>query len=67
MCRGAFKVSSSDTSSVILPDSKVDLAYNEALSVVLRGVAKYSWIIPATPSYTEIEITGQTRKLTKKC
>jgi len=65
MCRGAFLVTNHDTSSVILPDASITLNPDEALSVVLRGVAKYSWFIPATPSYTEILIEGNTRTLKK--
>lgn len=63
MCRGAFKVSENETSKVILPsDEVINLHEEEALSIVNRGVAKYSWLIPCTPSYTEIEIC---RKLNK--
>lgn len=60
MCRGAFKVSSSKTSNVILPKKEdyLDISLNsdESASIVNRGVAKYSWFIPATPSVTSIEV-----------
>lgn len=67
MCRGAFIVSQNHTSDVILSkdfNSIVSLKSEEAASVVLRGVAKYSWIIPSTPTYSEIDIVSQTRKKT---
>lgn len=63
MCRGAFKVSNQCTSSMIDSNFIIPLNSNEALSVIGRGVAKYSWFIPATPSYTEIEIIGDSRQL----
>lgn len=63
MCCGAFKVSQDYTSSILYSGEKVHLENQEALSVVCRGVAKYSWFIPATPSYTEIEIIGNSRQL----
>ena len=60
MCRGAFKVSSSNTSEVILPErdeyANINLKGNEAASIVNRGVAKYSWFIPSTPSMVTIEV-----------
>ena len=65
MCRGAFKVSNLCTSSMIFSDFIIPLNKNESLSVVGRGVAKYSWFIPATPSYAEIEITGISKQLKK--
>lgn len=60
MCRGAFKVNSSATSEVILPEeneyTRLNLKSNESASIVNRGVAKYSWFIPSVPSMVTIEV-----------
>jgi len=60
MCRGAFKVSSENVSSVYLPNEKEDtqilLESNETASIINRGVAKYSWFIPGAMSVTQINI-----------
>jgi len=63
MCRGAFKVSENETSGVIFPsDDVINLSEKEALSIVNRGVAKYSWFIPSTPTFTEIEVGTSLKK-----
>ncbi|MDE6141811.1 MAG: metallophosphoesterase, partial [Bacilli bacterium] len=60
MCRGAFKVNKSITSEVILPEkgeyTDINLKSNETASIVNRGVAKYSWFIPSSPSMVTIEV-----------
>lgn len=62
MCRGLFKVSNSFTSEVILPDfdhpTFVYLKEWESASIVNRGVAKYSWFFYGRPSYSLIDIKG---------
>ncbi|MDE6292287.1 MAG: metallophosphoesterase, partial [Bacilli bacterium] len=66
MCRGAFKVTSSKTSNVILPKrdeyTDMNLKNNETASIVNRGVAKYSWFIPSTPSMVTIEVIPENPK-----
>ena len=57
MCRGLFKVSQNSISEVIFPNEIVRLSKEECASIVNRGVAKYSWFLPSTPSYTKIQIT----------
>ncbi len=60
MCRGAFKVTSSRTSECMLPKrdeyTDINLKSDETASIVNRGVAKYSWFIPSTPSIATIEV-----------
>lgn len=62
MCRGLFKVSGDSVSEVILPNKKtetsVSLEPRQCASIVNRGVAKYSWFLPARPSYTIISVTS---------
>ena len=61
MCRGAFKVSKDSVSDVILPKQEgvfIEKEKGECISIVNRGVAKYSWFLPSRPSYTKIEVTG---------
>lgn len=70
MCRGTFKVSNVRTSKVILPSineyTDISLNSNEAASIVNRGVAKYSWFIPSTPSTVTIDVISNKKlKLTK--
>ena len=70
MCRGAFKVSSSKTSDVILPEgceyADLNLKSDEAASIVNRGVAKYSWFIPSTPSMVTVEVIPENPKSLNK-
>jgi len=65
MCRGAFVVSKDHVSDVILNpqvDSIVSLTEAEAASIILRGVAKYSWFLPSVPTVAEIDIVSKSRK-----
>lgn len=70
MCRGAYKVSSSKTSEVILPEkdayTDIKLKSNEAASIVNRGVAKYSWFMPSTPSMVTVEVIPEKNKSLNK-
>lgn len=63
MCRGLFKVSNSSTSEVYLSDFEhsmcVELKEGESASIINRGVAKYSWFIYGRPSYSLIDVHGQ--------
>lgn len=69
MCRGAFKVSQGGPSKVILPNEEksttILLNEDETASIVNRGIAKYSWFIPSTPSIVTVEIEEE-NKLTLK-
>lgn len=62
-CRGAFKVSSEGISEMVLPEmngqSHIDLGLDETISIVNRGVAKYSWFLPSAMSYTTITFIGE--------
>lgn len=70
MCRGAFKVNSANTSEVILPSrdeyTDISLRSNESASIVNRGVAKYSWFIPSTPSIVTLEVIPENSRSLNK-
>lgn len=61
-CRGAFKVSREGISDMILPSYNesacVSLEDNETISIVNRGVAKYSWFLPSSAAYTTLRFTN---------
>lgn len=62
-CRGAFIVSGDGISDMILPEingkSYISLSDEEAVSIVNRGVSKYSWFLPSALSYSTITFTNQ--------
>ncbi len=68
--RGGFVVSEKGVSkpkmSLKDEDMKLLLQEEEMASIISRGVAKYSWYFPSSPSYTEIEVVrdySRSRKL----
>ncbi len=66
MCRGAFQVSSKGVSEPLIPTKgknvELQLKKEEVASIILRGLAKYSWFLPSTPNVAEIEVVGTSRK-----
>ncbi len=60
LCRGGFVVSENQVSYVPSNTndiSSIDLRMNEFASIVSRGLAKYSWYVPSSPSYTIMEVS----------